>query len=153
MRLCRLPHAVIEIARLNRAPRWPSYQFTRPFSSTLSPKYPLLINRIQSDLPPYEPRARPNPKAKNIAVIGGGVTGLAATYNLSKALPDARITLFEAKKKLGGWVESDLISVDEGKVLFEWGPRTLRNDGLGPGRYTAQLVGWIKAQVRSWYLH
>jgi protoporphyrinogen/coproporphyrinogen III oxidase len=74
-------------------------------------------------------------------VVGGGITGLAAAYNLTKALPNAKITLFEAKKKLGGWLDSELIPVDNGEVLFEWGPRTLRNDNFGPGRYTAQLVG------------
>lgn len=141
MRLCRLSHAVIEIAKFKGAPWRPWSPFNRSFTSTHFRKYPLLFDKITSDLPSYEPRARPNPKAKNIAVIGGGVTGLAATYHLSRTLPDARITLFEAKKKLGGWLESELIPVDDGEVLFEWGPRTLRTDSLGPGRYTAQLVG------------
>lgn len=74
-------------------------------------------------------------------MIGGGITGLAAAYNLTKTLPNAKITLFEAKKKLGGWLDSELIPVDDGEILFEWGPRTLRNDVAGSGQYTAQLVG------------
>jgi NAD(P)-binding Rossmann-like domain len=153
MRLCRLPHAAIRIARLGQPLRRPLSPSTRSFTSTHSPQYPPPITRIQSDLPPFEPQARPNPKAKNIAVVGGGVTGLASAYNLSKALPDARITLFEAKKKLGGWLESELIGVDDGEVLFEWGPRTLRNDGMGPGRYTGQLVGRTKQPVGLLHLH
>lgn len=31
-----------------------------------------------------------------LAVVGGGVTGLAAAYELRRSLPDAEITLYEA---------------------------------------------------------
>jgi hypothetical protein len=140
MRLCRPSHAVTKVARLNQAVRTPLLQCVRFFASTTSSQYPPLITTIQSDVPPYKPQAKPNPKAKNVAVVGGGITGLAAAYSLTKALPTAKITIFEAKRKLGGWLDSEMIPVDDGEVLFEWGPRTLRNDGIGPGRYTAQLV-------------
>jgi NADPH-dependent 2,4-dienoyl-CoA reductase/sulfur reductase-like enzyme len=143
MRLCYLPHAVIKVARPKK-PSWrPPSQFTRSFALTRSTEYPPLITSVQTDVPAYKPRAQPNPGAKNIAVVGGGITGLAAAYNLTKALPKARVTLFEAKKNLGGWLDSERVAVDNGEVLFEWGPRTLRTDGIGPGRYTAQLVGRI----------
>ncbi len=145
MRPCRLSHAVNAITRLNRAPWWTSSQFTRSFNSTCSPKDTFSIRPMRTVIPIYEAQARPNPGAKNIAVVGGGVTGLATAYNLRKTLPHARITLFEAKKKLGGWLDSEPVPVDDGEVLFEWGPRTLRNNKLG--RYTAHLVGRTKAQL------
>ncbi len=38
----------------------------------------------------------------SIAILGGGITGLAAAWELKKALPDAAITLFEASGHFGG---------------------------------------------------
>lgn len=68
------------------------------------------------------------------------MTGLSAAYFLRGKFPDAKITIYEASKRLGGWVDSETIEVDGGKVLFEWGPRSLRPDLSGPGKITAQLV-------------
>ncbi|KAL9113547.1 MAG: hypothetical protein Q9227_002285 [Pyrenula ochraceoflavens] len=82
---------------------------------------------------------KPNPNAKNIAVVGGGVTGLATTFHLLRQLPSARITLFESSPRLGGWIKSEKVSVKGGHVIFENGPRTLRNDYL-ESRYTIDLV-------------
>lgn len=151
MRLCCPPHAVIKVAKLEKSLWRPCFPPSRSFNSSVSTKYPPLITSIQNDEPPYIPQAQPNPRAKNVAVLGGGITGLAAAYNLTKALPDAKITLFEPKKKLGGWLDSELVPVDDGEVLFEWGPRTLRNDGIGPGRHTEQLVGETGQSPDSWY--
>jgi oxygen-dependent protoporphyrinogen oxidase len=69
------------------------------------------------------------------------VTGLSAAYFLRSKFPHAKITIYEASKRLGGWVDSETVEVDGGKVLFEWGPRSLRPDLSGPGKITAQLVG------------
>lgn len=140
MRMCCSLYAINQVARRKQAILRPWFQCSRSFTSTVSTRYPPLITSIQSDVPAYKLQAQPNPRAKNVAVVGGGITGLVAAYNLTKALPNARVTLFEAKKKLGGWLDSELLPVDGGEVLFEWGPRTLRNDGIGAGRYTAQLV-------------
>lgn len=99
------------------------------------------------DLPPghqlegsYTPSASPNPKAQNVAVLGGGIAGLATAFNLTNDLPDAKITIFEANDKPGGWVDSEHVDVEDGKVLFEWGPRSLRPDIMGNGLATLRLV-------------
>lgn len=99
------------------------------------------------DLPPghtlegsYTPSLTPNPRAQNIAVLGGGIAGLASAFNLSNDLPDAKITIFEANDKPGGWVDSERVEVNDGKVLFEWGPRSLRPDLMGNGLATLRLV-------------
>lgn len=152
MRLCCPPHTVNKVARLEHHLWSRTFQPFRSFTSTVPISYPAFVTSIHSDVPPYTPQAQPNPKARNVAVVGGGITGLAAAYNLATALPNARITLFEGRKKLGGWLESELVPVDDGEVLFEWGPRTLRNDGIGSGRHTAQLVSATEASQGCWFL-
>lgn len=69
-------------------------------------------------------------KDANIAVIGGGLTGLSAAYYLAKKLPSTtKITLYDANDRLGGWIKTDRVPVDiEGKqgiVSFERGSRSL----------------------------
>jgi len=59
-------------------------------------------------------------------VLGGGITGLATAYFLTQEFPNVKISLFESKEELGGWVKSDKISVGDGEVMFESGPRSLR---------------------------
>jgi oxygen-dependent protoporphyrinogen oxidase len=52
-------------------------------------------------------RAAPNTNASpRIAIIGGGITGLAAAHRLTELLPDPDITLFEASDRLGGVLET-----------------------------------------------
>ncbi|KAL8721719.1 MAG: hypothetical protein Q9225_001669 [Loekoesia sp. 1 TL-2023] len=62
----------------------------------------------------------------NVAVLGGGITGLASAYYLAQQLPHAQITLFEGSSRLGGWLRSKQVNVGDGKVVFEQGPRNLR---------------------------
>ena len=97
--------------------------------------------QIDNDETPYQPRAEPNPKAKDVAVLGGGITGLATAFELSRTLPNAKITIYEAANRLGGWLDSEMVRVDGGQVLFEWGPRTLRNTLDGSGAATIHMVG------------
>ena len=79
-------------------------------------------------------------EATDIAVLGGGITGLASAYYLSSLLPDAKITLFEASTRLGGWLHSKQVNVGNGKVVFEQGPRNLRPTNPN-GLITLDLVG------------
>jgi oxygen-dependent protoporphyrinogen oxidase len=44
--------------------------------------------------------------APRIAVIGGGITGLAAAHRLQELLPHAKLALFEASSRLGGILET-----------------------------------------------
>lgn len=41
-----------------------------------------------------------------IAILGGGIAGLAATHRLRELLPNARITVFESASRLGGVLET-----------------------------------------------
>ena len=100
------------------------------------------FEKLQLDLDeePYVPRGEVNPNANNIAVLGGGITGLTTAFELSRILPDAKITVYEKAKRLGGWMDSEIIPVGDGEVVFEWGPRTLRHTGDGSGVATVNLV-------------
>lgn len=78
------------------------------------------------------------PPSHDVAVLGGGITGLACAYYLTRELPRAKITIYEASDRLGGWLSSTRVPVKDGTVLFEAGPRTLRPSSNGA--LAAQLV-------------
>lgn len=65
-------------------------------------------------------------ESNRIAILGGGITGLASAHYLAKELPNAKIAVYEGSDRLGGWLHSKQVDVGNGTVLFEQGPRTLR---------------------------
>jgi hypothetical protein len=110
---------------------WPQTrhaQFLRRFTSTSGDQ------PIDPDL--YDDKPDPN----SVAILGGGITGLATAYNLTKRLSDTKITIYEKNDRLGGWVDSEVIKVDNEEILFEWGPRTLRPALGDSGLATVDLV-------------
>ncbi|KAM5466658.1 oxygen-dependent protoporphyrinogen oxidase [Microsporum audouinii] len=62
---------------------------------------------------------------KQVAVIGGGITGLATAFHLAQQRT-TQVTLYEKSRQLGGWMQSETVDTGDGKVVFEYGPRTLR---------------------------
>jgi len=68
-------------------------------------------------------------KQMEIAILGGGVTGLAAAHVLASTFPAARILLFDANARLGGWLQSELVVLNDRRILLERGPHTLRPKG------------------------
>ncbi|KAL8644465.1 MAG: hypothetical protein Q9226_007750, partial [Calogaya cf. arnoldii] len=84
-------------------------------------RHRFLQHRTFATSDPGSTRASPN-----VAVLGGGATGLASAYYLAQQLPNAQITLFEGSSRLGGWLHSKQINVGTGNIVFEQGPRTLR---------------------------
>ena len=68
---------------------------------------------------------------RHVVVLGGGLTGLSSAFHLSRRFPNAQITLVEKTSRLGGWVSSDRVQVQDehghvADILLEAGPRTLR---------------------------
>ncbi|CAL8248388.1 unnamed protein product [Lota lota] len=67
---------------------------------------------------------------KTVAVLGGGIGGLAAAYYLSKSPQVAKVILLESSGRYGGWLWSTQ-RLDG--AVFEHGPRGIRPAGA---------VGW-----------
>jgi oxygen-dependent protoporphyrinogen oxidase len=58
------------------------------------------------------------------------MTGLTTAYYLTKFVPEAKITLYEASGRLGGWIDTEKVEVrtadgEKGTVLFERGARSV----------------------------
>jgi NADPH-dependent 2,4-dienoyl-CoA reductase/sulfur reductase-like enzyme len=62
---------------------------------------------------------------KHIAVIGAGISGLSAAFWLAQD-QSVQVTIYEKSPRLGGSLQSEVIEVDGGQALFEYGPRALR---------------------------
>jgi len=84
----------------------------------------------------------------NIAVLGGGITGLSSAHYLAKEFPDANITIYEGSDRLGGWVKSKRIEVGLGHIIFEQGPRSLR-PGTPAGLLTLDMVCLMVSSIVS----
>uniref|UniRef100_A0A493TJD3 Amine oxidase domain-containing protein n=1 Tax=Anas platyrhynchos platyrhynchos TaxID=8840 RepID=A0A493TJD3_ANAPP len=61
---------------------------------------------------------------RTVAVLGGGISGLAACYHLARA--PQPVVLLEASGRLGGWLQS---TRTEDGAVFEHGPRGVRPGG------------------------
>ena len=72
---------------------------------------------------------------ERIAVLGGGIAGLASAFFASREFPNTKITVYEGSAETGGWIKSKRVQVPGGEVNFETGPRTLRNSTV-----TAHLI-------------
>jgi oxygen-dependent protoporphyrinogen oxidase len=92
-----------------------------------------LVDRIGSRL--YSTHSDRNP---DIAILGAGISGLASAYYLLRDHPNAKITVYEASDRLGGWLQSHRAPVRDGSVLFEGALRTIRP--AVNGALTLQLV-------------
>lgn len=89
---------------------------------------------------------------KNIAIIGGGISGLSCAYYLKKINPSINITIYEKSSRAGGFINStkehiqypikskdgEIINETSASTILEWGPRTLRTVGRG-SQATMQL--------------
>ena len=58
-----------------------------------------------------------HPRRQQIAIIGGGITGLAAAHRVLELYPTCRVTLFEASSRLGGILHSE----QQDEFLLEFG--------------------------------
>ncbi len=68
-----------------------------------------------------------------VAVLGGGIAGLSAAWNLARR---AEVTVYEAASRVGGWMDSTTTS---NGAVFELGPRSLRTAGAS-ARVAMELV-------------
>ena len=80
---------------------------------------------------------------KNIAVIGGGISGLAAAYLLSRR---HRVQLFEEEERLGGHTNTVLIATPQGSVPLDTG-FLVHNDRTYPN--LVRLFGELGVATRD----
>lgn len=59
---------------------------------------------------------------KHIVILGSGISGLSAAWQLSQRAPESEITILEEKERAGGWIRSSSL---EG-FFFERGPRVFK---------------------------
>lgn len=109
-------------------PNMPRHGLTATTISSLRPLCCSSRTRIASRLREYSSDSSSN---HDVAVLGGGITGLACAYYITKIIPRANVTIYEASDRLGGWLASRRVPVKDGTVLFEAGPRTLRPSSNG----------------------
>ncbi|HVA49217.1 MAG TPA: protoporphyrinogen oxidase [Pirellulales bacterium] len=83
------------------------------------------------------PLAALNSDAPRIALVGGGITGLAAAHRLTELAPQSQVTLFEAGHRLGGVLETQRrdgylleLSADNFITNVPWGVDLCRRVGL-----------------------
>ncbi|KAM0787852.1 hypothetical protein ACM66B_003905 [Microbotryomycetes sp. NB124-2] len=82
------------------------------------------------------------PPERTVAVIGGGLSGLASAYYVIKGLPSTlrrstSVVVYEKSSRLGGWchsVDMDPQKEGPGRIVFETGPRSIRPSGA---------AGWL----------
>ncbi len=74
-----------------------------------------------------------NASSLPVAIIGGGLTGLAAAYRL--ALSGRKVRLFEASARLGGAVRSERV----GEWLVEAGPNSLQENSVALSSLLTEL--------------
>lgn len=93
-------------------------------------------------------------KPRRIAIVGGGITGLAAAHRLATLAPDVEVSLFEASERVGGILQTDrrdgyLIehSADSLVTNVPWGLELCRELGIDgtllptePSRRKAMVV-------------
>ncbi|EPQ28598.1 uncharacterized protein PFL1_03901 [Pseudozyma flocculosa PF-1] len=92
--------------------------------------------RLASTVAAGQPSA---PAKKTLAVLGGGISGLASAYRLSQRLPASRyrVVLLEQSQRLGGWIDSRRTTLASpptdpnapSTALIEKGPRSIRPTG------------------------
>src|SRR3569833_2855221 len=73
-----------------------------------------------------------------VAIIGGGIAGLAAAYELviaRSAVPDLEYTLFESRDRLGGSIASETVN----GIVLERGPDSFLSEQPAGGELCREL--------------
>src|SRR3546814_9050514 len=78
-----------------------------------------------------------------VAILGGGISGLATAWYLKKRYPELVVDVFEKKDHAGG----NIHSIHLGGQISELGPRGIRPKGKG--KYFLQMVNELGLQDRK----
>lgn len=123
----------------------PQEWFTREHHAFVRKDNDAVVERVESlQALQQDSQRRLAEDTGSYAIIGGGITGLAAAHYLTRDRPRAKVTIFEGGERLGGWMSSRRVQVEGGEILFEQGPRTLRANTWGSGATILELVCGIE---------
>lgn len=119
--------------RRRLGPSAPSPTSLRTFAARTTPA----LNQSLESQPKGRPRDKTQPP-RDIAVLGGGLTGLTAAWHLTRELPDAKITIYDKKGRMGGWIETEEVTAKaadgtEGTVRFEHAARMIKPQASASG--------------------
>ncbi|HQZ67220.1 MAG TPA: protoporphyrinogen oxidase [Planctomycetaceae bacterium] len=97
---------------------------------------------------------RSNTERPHVAVIGGGISGLAAAFRIFESNPRLRVTVLEAGNRCGGVIQTENIDgfrVESGPdsllKALPWGVSLCRRLGLAD-----EMIGTDTQQSRTWIL-
>uniref|UniRef100_A0A8C3SJP3 Protoporphyrinogen oxidase n=1 Tax=Chelydra serpentina TaxID=8475 RepID=A0A8C3SJP3_CHESE len=85
---------------------------------------------------------------RTVAVIGGGISGLTACYQLARSPNAPKIILLEGSGRLGGWLHS---TRTEDGAVFEHGPRGIRPAGTVGKNTLLMLVTVLGGDGSEWW--
>nr|XP_058165978.1 protoporphyrinogen oxidase isoform X4 [Dasypus novemcinctus] len=80
--------------------------------------------------------------SRTVVVLGGGISGLAAGYHLSRAPHPPKVVLVEGSERVGGWIRS--VQGPDG-AIFELGPRGVRPAGALGARTLLLFLLFLRA--------
>ena len=96
---------------------------------------------------------RPIGRARTrIAVVGGGISGLAAAHRLTESAPSAEVSLYESSDRLGGVLSTELVDgfcIEQGPdsmlTQLPWGVDLCRRIG-----FADELIGTSSEFHKTW---
>ncbi|KAI3392150.1 hypothetical protein diail_6128 [Diaporthe ilicicola] len=135
-------------ARAHSCPQPTIHQRSSPYSTsalvlnTTSPALPPRPRWLETNAASLSPSPSPcsfrrgyatassSELPSDIAVLGGGLTGLTTAYYLTRFHPDAKITIYESEARVGGWIDTEQAEVitledNEETISFERGARVV----------------------------
>lgn len=89
---------------------------------------------------------------KKVAIVGGGISGLACAWQLRRLLPDCQIQLLERQSEVGGVLQTDFIDgflVERSADMFTSDPPFATDLVAELGR-TGELISTLPVRDRAW---
>lgn len=81
----------------------------------------------------------------SVAILGAGISGLAAAHRIRERLPEARITIFEATDRCGGVIQTECV---DGFLIEQSADAFLVNEKLPWAGELAQSIGMHDELIR-----
>ena len=82
---------------------------------------PRPYGRLVPDVTARLSSTQPTVPAASVVVVGGGITGLAAAYEIARSAPSIRLLVVEASDRLGGVIRTSVVAgsaIEEGPDAF-----------------------------------